>query len=137
MVDFKHVNAVGDNTMKLANEHKLPLCMIGLSVFVSVILLILPVDKILVTYQVVNSVKTVEYVSKSEGIFKLVVSALVVYVMWILRRRKHRLKCEQNPDMVSHRLRRGFEDLFFSVIGLVPVVAGIISIVIWLCGLNV
>ncbi len=123
---------MGGDNMELIGNHKLPLFMIGLSILVSVILLILPIDQILVTYKVVNGVKSIVYVTKPEGVCKLLAASMSVNFMWIFTRRKNRHNRDRNPDLFSYRLRGGAMNLFFASLALLPPIAGIISIVTWL-----
>lgn len=118
--------------MKLKKNHALPVLMMCIALALSVVLIVLPVEQILVTYKVVNGVKTVEYVSKAEGIFRIIAVSLGCGCAWIFLKNRMEKKCTAEPNMLSYRFRSFGIDIFFFALTLLPSVMSILSILLWI-----
>ena len=118
--------------MKTIKRHKAPVFMVCLSLFVAILLTIFPVSEVLLTYKLVNGVKTVEFVSKFEGIYKIFVSTILATGLWIPVRIWNDKKRRENPGFVSYELRRFAINAYFGILSLLPSAMGIASIIIWI-----
>lgn len=118
--------------MKLLKNHTFPVLMTCIAITLCVVLAVLPIEEILSTYRMVNDVKTVEYVSKAEGIFKVIASSFGTSCVWFFLRNRYRTKYREEPGMISIRLRIICTDIIFFLYSLIPSIVCIISLVLWI-----
>lgn len=119
--------------MKIKKNHRLPLLMICISLSFCLVLALLPVKEIVVTYSVVNGIKTVEFVSKTEGIFIMISISLIMNCLWIFARNRIDRKPPNGPGLFFVFSNKWMMNLWFFVICSVPAIMGIISLILWMC----
>lgn len=121
--------------MKLDRYQKLPVYINCLTLVICVVILFLPIEQILTVYKVVNGVKTVEFVSKAEGIFRLIIVSVASGVIWILFRKWIEKKITNNPEYMRYYFIKFYINFFFFAWTSLPSVMGILSIILWLRGI--
>ena len=115
--------------MKLPKYLRLPIAMVCITVIVSIILMLLPIEQVLRTYEIVNGAKTVVLVPKIIGVLLYFIASVFAAALWAFIRRAIDKVVAQNSGYFSYRfIRIAINVMFFALTSLAPVL-GILSIV--------
>ena len=115
--------------MNLPKYLRLPILMVCITVIVCIILMLLPLEQVLRTYEIVNGVKSVVYIPKIIGVIGYFITSVFVAALWAFIRRAIDKEVAQNSGYFSYRFIRIVINVMFLVFASLTPVLGIISIV--------
>ena len=121
--------------MKIPRYARLPVCLIGVSLVVCLLLAILPVDQILVSYAVRNGVESIVFVPKIEGILRIIVLSVVFGFLWIWLNRRFHHSSSDALTFFGIRVNKNSAGFFLGFMMVLASAMGIISIIIWILGM--